>query len=89
MLHDLGGAGVDGPLNGLALDVRHVVVEGLAQVAVVVALVDQELGLQRTRTAGGQIRASASEATQRRSRFTFARQSLVVNISCGSELSVN
>ena len=53
MFLDLGAAGVDGALDGLALDVRHVVVESQAQVAVVVALVDQELAWTR----GGQQRA--------------------------------
>lgn len=46
MLRDLGAPGINGPLDGLALEVWHVVVERLAEIAVVVALVDQELGLK-------------------------------------------
>jgi hypothetical protein len=47
VLRDFGATGVNGPFDGLALEVWHDVVERLADIAVVVALVDQELGLKK------------------------------------------
>jgi hypothetical protein len=38
VLRDLGAAGINGSLDGLALEVWYIVVERLAKIAVVVAL---------------------------------------------------